>query len=230
MSNPYATSQYCYSLIDPNTHERYCIFSAYAMDRSVTEIVVPAAREDGAPVRELFARAFQHHTNLRSVTLPDSIRDIRDAFYGVETLEHVNIPASVTQIKIDAFSGCKALMELRIPPTVTFIEDTPGSLPFEGCGGAKRTGKYHNETVETPPYTVPTYGSDSETRYMHGDDVEIYNGYAVKPGRMEEIRIPEYKNGPYGKFTLIVDKDSYAEAYARRMGIQFRYAENSKPQ
>ncbi len=224
MSNPYATSEYCYEFCDSITNERYCAFSACNIDRSVTESVVPEAR-DGIPVRGLFARAFLYHHQLRSVTLPDSIDDIRDAFRGVETLEHVNIPAAVAQIKANAFSGCKALMELRIPATVTYIEDRLGLRPFIGCGGARQTGQFHYEMVEMPSSVLPTYGSDSETRYVHGDDVEIYNGYAVKPSYMEKVAIPEYENGPYGDLTLIVEKGSYAENYARRMGIRFRYAE-----
>lgn len=224
MSNPYATSRYCYEVYDWITNERCCTFSAYDIDRSVTDIVVPESI-DGMPVRGLFARTFQHHQQLRSVTLPDSINNIRDAFRGVEALEHVNIPAAVTRIEANAFSGCKALMELRIPATVIYIEDKPGSRPFTGCGGARKTGQFHYEMVEVPSSAVPTYGSDSETRYMHGDDVEIYNGYAVKPSHMEKVAIPEYENGPYGDLTLIVDKGSYAENYARRMGIRFRYAE-----
>ncbi len=65
---------------------------------SVTEAVIPA-EIDGFPVTEIQNNAFQEHTRLRKVQLPDTIRKIGDyAFYQCTRLEEVEIPETVAQI------------------------------------------------------------------------------------------------------------------------------------
>ena len=215
MSNPFAVSQNC------RKYAGYCCFEGYYI-RDVDEIEVPD-RIDGLPVRELVARAFQY-TGAKRVTLPDGIRNIRDAFRYCGKLEQVNIPASTQRIEAYAFQDCTNLMRLRIPSSVTFIEDRPGQVPFIGCGGAKKTGKRKTERVTVGPYRVPLCGFDSETRYTYGDDIEIHGDYAVVPAHTTTLTIEEYNPGPYGDLTLIVDKGSYAEKYAKRMNIKYELA------
>lgn len=120
---------------------------------------------DSVPAAWLTGRAFQGK-KARVVNLPASINERYDAFCGVKTLEHVNIPSAVTQIKANAFCDCAALMELSIPATIACIEDRLGAPPFYGCGGAKRAGEYRYETVEIPPSVVSPCGSASETDTM----------------------------------------------------------------
>ncbi len=76
--------------------------------------------------------AFQYFTNLKSVTLCDTITVIGGgAFYGCTKLESIAIPDSVTEIGSDAFWDCSSL-------EVTFGKDsqlkTIGDGAFRGCG------------------------------------------------------------------------------------------------
>lgn len=66
---------------------------------------------DGYPVCAVGDRAFENRTNLRTVTLPDSIVSVGwFAFSGCVSLEKISIPASVTTIGYGAFQNCGAAL------------------------------------------------------------------------------------------------------------------------
>ena len=67
---------------------------------------------------------------VKHVTLNDRIEVIPEsAFKNAKSLESVNIPASVYEIKDYAFEGCSSLKEISIPASVTLI----GSYVFAEC-------------------------------------------------------------------------------------------------
>jgi hypothetical protein len=62
--------------------------------------------------------------------LPEGVTRIGDqAFYYSESLESINIPASLVTIGEEAFYSCRALTQLVIPETVNTIK----SSAFSGC-------------------------------------------------------------------------------------------------
>jgi hypothetical protein len=66
--------------------------------------------------------AFSNHTNLTSVTIPDSVTDLPFAlFAGDSSLTNVTVPGSVTNIGYGAFGECFSLPGLLIPQSVTSI-------------------------------------------------------------------------------------------------------------
>ena len=76
--------------------------------------------------------AFKDCTNLRSVTLPNSLNYIeRSVFQGCTALSSITLPASVTRIGDYAFRGCTGLTSINIPDNVTDI----GNYAFRGCTG-----------------------------------------------------------------------------------------------
>ena len=76
--------------------------------------------------------AFYGCTDLTSVTLPNSMKDIGSgAFTACRALTSVNIPNSVTNIDNGAFNECSALTSIVIPSSVTSI----GSSAFLSCSG-----------------------------------------------------------------------------------------------
>ena len=76
--------------------------------------------------------AFQGHTELTSVTIPNSVTNIGiSAFNGCTGLTSVTIGNSVTSIGNAAFKGCTGLTSVTIPNSVTSI----GIGAFDGCTG-----------------------------------------------------------------------------------------------
>ena len=78
----------------------------------------------------VFGAAFYNCSNLKSITLPESISSIDySTFYGCSSLTNVTIPSSVTSIGSSAFYGCSSLTSVTISSSVTSI----GSSAFYGC-------------------------------------------------------------------------------------------------
>lgn len=84
------------------------------------------------PVTSIGVDAFTNYTNIKSVTIPNSVTLIGDAaFMGCTGLSSVTIPNSVTYINSFAFDGCTGLTSITIPNSVTKI----GLGAFSGCTG-----------------------------------------------------------------------------------------------
>ncbi len=97
------------------------------MLQAIDELTIP----DG--VTGIGARAFQYKSNLKRVTISDSVTSIgKYAFYQSE-LESVNIPKSMTSIAANAFCGASSLKSVTIPSSVTSI----GGSAFNGCSSLK---------------------------------------------------------------------------------------------
>lgn len=100
-------------------------------DTSVTELVIPSTYKD-KPVKEIRG-AFYGLENLVSVTIPDGITAISNAFGNCKSLKNINIPDSVTWIGSNTFQGCVSLESINIPDSVTEI----GQFAFDGCTSLK---------------------------------------------------------------------------------------------
>lgn len=82
------------------------------------------------PVTAIGAEAFFNCYTLKTVTLPDSIAQIKDkAFVYCSCMESINLPQALTQIGSGAFSCCCKLTEIDIPDNVTYV----GGNAFEAC-------------------------------------------------------------------------------------------------
>ena len=76
--------------------------------------------------------AFGYCFGLTSVTIPNSLTSIGEgAFIDGKSLTSIAIPNSVTSIGAWAFSNCSGLTSITIPNSLTSIE----SHTFEGCSG-----------------------------------------------------------------------------------------------
>lgn len=68
-------------------------------------------------------RAFMNLKDLKSVTLPASVKAIGEsAFSGCKSLTDVNIPERVTEIRQATFRDCDALTAIELPASVTEID------------------------------------------------------------------------------------------------------------
>ena len=91
------------------------------------EYIVTAVINSG--VSNIGDYAFLGCTNLKSVTIPDSVTSIGDGAFSNCGLANVTIHNSVTSIGNSAFSNCASLTSVTIGDSVTFI----GESAFSGC-------------------------------------------------------------------------------------------------
>lgn len=96
----------------------------YALRRYITQAQV------GAGITHLSGYAFQGCTELKEVTLPESLTSLgRYAFFNCAALERVNLPRGITEIPERSFYLCSSLTELTLPDSLTVI----GKGAFDGC-------------------------------------------------------------------------------------------------
>ena len=94
---------------------------------SKKEVVIPDSIL-GYPVTSVGAGAFEGNTDITSVSLPDSIIEIRNfSFKGCSNLKSINIPNDVISIDSQAFSGCSSLTSLNMPQSLERL----GKYAFE---------------------------------------------------------------------------------------------------
>ena len=125
-----------YKTVSPTDHLRYKVGGNTVTITDCNEIVSGALAipltYDGKPVTSIGDRAFWKCTNLKSVTIPDSVTRIgRSAFNSCSSLTSVTIPDSVTSIEKGAFSRCSSLT------SITFEGNAPtlGIDVFVGVSG-----------------------------------------------------------------------------------------------
>ena len=106
--------------------------------------------------------AFKEKTNLETITLPDTIRLIKEfAFFG-SSLKSIKLSNSLYGIGKGAFGNCLKLKEIDIPARVEYL----GECAFDGCTGLERItlhdglmvlGDYClNQTHKLKPFTIPS--------------------------------------------------------------------------
>lgn len=100
---------------------------------------------DGIPVEIIDNYAFQDCKNIKTVILPDSIKELRrNAFGNCSLLTTINLPEGLTYIGESAFLGCSSLTSIELPNNLKFL----GNSAFEGCKSL--SGKIIiPETIET---------------------------------------------------------------------------------
>lgn len=120
----------------------YVIVTGYTGNSS--DVVIPKTYR-GVPVECISASAFRNQTQIRSISLPDSLTSIEsNAFAGCTGLTSIVIPDKVTSVNSTAFSGCINIANVSMPasirnyiPNVKNVTITSGSAiqasAFENC-------------------------------------------------------------------------------------------------
>ena len=92
---------------------------------------------DGYKVTVIGLNVFKNRTELRTVTLPDSVTEIEaDAFSGCSNLSNVKLPKNVTSIRRGAFNNCDQLTSIEIPKSLQTGGNYSGGA-FENCDNLK---------------------------------------------------------------------------------------------
>ena len=127
LPNVEATNGLVYYLLTDGTYG----VSADKNTNYIDHIVIPSTFRD-KPVTVIIDEGFKDFVNIKSVQLPNTLKEIRkSAFQGCTNIESITIPSTVTSIGSYAFSGCKRLTSVTIPDSVTSI----GNNAFAGCTG-----------------------------------------------------------------------------------------------
>ena len=93
-------------------------------NKKITSAVIQGKNENGSGITSIGAWTFMLATNLKSVSIPDSVTLIEgSAFKGTDSLTQLHIPSSVTSIGSEAFYST-GLENINIPEGVTSIEST----------------------------------------------------------------------------------------------------------
>ena len=109
---------------------------------------------DKYPVVGISRDAFKNCSSLTSITLPNTIHNIREyAFEGCSGLESVVIPNSVTSIGENVFCNCTSLSSATLPDTIKYIPaaafgncssltsiEIPNTVTFIGNGAFAGSG------------------------------------------------------------------------------------------
>ena len=169
--------------------------------------------------------AFDGCSNITSITLPSSVKDISyafgcyslrvvnvakdsqlenisGAFWGCVSLEHFEIPSSVKTIGWRTFSGCKSLASVVIPNSVTSI----GYCAFMSCDSL---------TSVVIPNSVTTIEKSAFSDCGALRSIELSSslesiGYSVfnKCESLESVRIPD--------LVTTIDRDAFQGCYNLR--------------
>ena len=153
---------------------------AFEGHSELTSIVIP----DG--VTEIGNEAFYDCTSLKSITIPDSVVSIRDyAFECCRSLRNIVIPAGVTEISLGTFRECSSLESVTIPGGVTRI----GDIAFEDCSGL--TSVVISDTVTEIGDGAFRGCSSLETISLPDSIVIILNSAFERCTSLTSITIPE---------------------------------------
>ena len=135
-----------YVLIENELTGNYVKINKY-VNYGSTSAVIPSTI-DNKPVTVIGEFAFENCTKLKSVTIPDTVEDIRNSafrgsdgtasFKGCENLETVNFSnnSKLTSISEYAFYGCEKLTKINIPNSEDNI--SIGSYAFQKCSGLEK--------------------------------------------------------------------------------------------
>lgn len=146
------------------------------------------------------ADAFMGATNLRSVTLPENMKELIGAsFANCRELQSVELPKNLETIGDRCFYGCISLEELTMPDTVKEI----GEMAFFGCVDLKEL------TLPKSLRTIGEYGigysvdDNGDPVVIPDVNLKVYFGsnaykYAKKQG------IPFYADMPASMVMLIL--------------------------
>lgn len=178
----------------------------------ITNIIIPEKIEN-YPVTKIQDRAFENCKTLKSITIPNSVTQLGESvFMYCENLSNVNLPNNLKNIPDSTFTNCTNLTQITIPNSVTEIgggafSDTsiieiviPSSVTKIGYGAFANCVKL---TTITIPSSVTFLADDG-----NGDGLFCVDGEGMTPATE--------------RITIYVEKDSYAEKYAKKYNYMYK--------
>ncbi|MDE6312427.1 MAG: leucine-rich repeat protein [Lachnospiraceae bacterium] len=193
-----AAFYYCSSLSSIKLPDSVTEIGNYAFNgcSSLSSIEIPGS------VTEIGNYAFNGCSSLSSIELPDSVTSIGERmFAGCSSLSSIKLPDSVTSIGDYAFNGCSSLSSIEIPGSVTSI----GSYAFNGCSSLS--------SIKLPE-SVTSIEEVAFNGCSSLSSIEI-------PGSVTSIGYSAFSG--CDKLTILCEKGSEAEDYAKIHNIPYKY-------
>lgn len=193
-----------------------CADEAFAYCLALTDITI----EDG--LTKIPEKLFSRCAKITSIVLPDSVTEIEEnAFEHDQSLSNVRLSNNLVKIGDGAFWGC-SLKSLVLPDSIEEI----GGFAFYGCDVESLRipynikdlwyGEFRNMSLEEVilPYGLRRIGNDA---------------FVINPD-LETVFIPSsvsYISDYAFDETVCIEcaKNSYAEQWAKKNGIQYRIVE-----
>lgn len=168
-------------------------------------------------------------TSLSSVTLPSSLNKIgNNTFYGCSKLKELIIPEGVTDIGEFSFFNCSSLGSIEIPEKISKI----GAYAFGGCSGLTGEVVVSGDITSIEPGSF--YDCSNIQKFVVPNTVSCIGTKAfLNCSKLETVVIPKsvltisndaFKNDEYAvasTLVLAVEKYSYAEKYAKELGLSY---------
>lgn len=184
-----------------NNNEFYTSDEAGALfNKDMTELIQFPAKSSvtsyaiPGSVTRISNRAFKDCAFLTSVFIPDSVTSIGEGvFENCTALINIRLPNGIKKFGAHMFRGCTALTSIEIPDGTIMLREKL----FAGCSSL--------EKVIIPASVLKIDGSEDYFSYLYG-----YNS-------AEEAAV--FSECP--KLTIYGYTGSYAEEYARQLGIHF---------
>lgn len=181
----------------------------------------------GAFATEL-VNGYIYACKIKSVTIPESVKSIGDYAFNDSYIEEAIIKANIPIIDDGIFNECNLLKSVSLPNGITSI----GENAFNCC---------YNLTAIEIPESVKTIGNKAFYYCKSLTDVtipnsvtEIGNESFTSCESLVTVTVPKTVNSiGYSAFsycpnvTLLVNKGSYAEQYAKYNNIKYEYIEDA---
>lgn len=158
------------------------------------ETVTVPAEIDGHSVYELDS-TFNFNSIVKSITVSDGIKDLRQTFWGCSNLETVNLPDSIENIYRYTFGGCSSLKELQIGKNVSYISgDDYYNSNFEKISVDEENQYYSTDGVlifdkdKTKVVAAPV---KDLTTYSIPDSVNEIGEYGLAYAKLGNDTLPE---------------------------------------
>ena len=164
--------------IDP-ANEYYVVIDDVLFTKNMKTLVQYLSKKDNVKyevpegVERIGADAFSDYSNLTTIVIPSTVKEIGDGAFSGTGLVSIELPEGIETIGIGLFRSCSNLTSITIPNSVTSI----GEQAFFGCVSL--------ETINVPA-SVTSIGERAfnETKWLQdkldaGETTVVVNGITV---------------------------------------------------